>query len=70
MADGSCKFIPSPSRLGPDLERAFSCEILLPILFPVQRDVGPPGVENSCFQELRMRLLPEIHRAEHTVTYT
>lgn len=32
--------------------------------------VGPPGVEQSCFQELRMRLLPEIHRAEHTVTYT
>lgn len=31
---------------------------------------GPPGVENSCFQELRMRLLPEIHCAEHTVTYT
>lgn len=41
-ADGSCEFMHSPSRLGPDLKRAFNCEILLPTLFLVWRDGRSP----------------------------
>lgn len=36
--------------------------------FQSKETVSPPGVENSYSQELRMRSLPEIHCAKHTVT--
>lgn len=60
-------FTPPPGK-GQIWKRLLAVKFYYQFHFQSGEMVSPPGVGNSRSQELRMRLLLEIHCAEHTVT--